>query len=218
VNIKTIEAVFIRHGQSAANVGIWDGPFAEIPLTAVGREQARALAERWDFVPSRIVMSPFLRTQQTAEPTIARFPEVPVEIWPIHEFTYWDRDNWSGSLPEYEREEVARFWRVADPTYRHSGTAESFGELLGRGREALSRLEEMDVDAPVLLFTHGHFMQALRHDLNFPEWSEEQKMATFYEVDERCKVLNTELMTLRFRDGAWRLAGDEVLAGGERRV
>jgi prepilin-type processing-associated H-X9-DG protein len=206
--------VFIRHGQSAANVGYWDGSFAEIPLTELGWKQARALAARWDFVPGRIVISPFLRTRQTAEPTIERFPEVPVEIWPIQEFTYWDRDNWSGSAPEVMQDEVARFWRVADPTYRQGGGAESFGDLLGRARAALSRLERMEVEAPVLLFTHGHFMQALRHDLNFPDWSMQQKMATFYEVDERFKVKNTELMTLKFDDGKWRLASDEVLAGG----
>jgi broad specificity phosphatase PhoE len=163
-------------------------------------------------------MSPFLRARQTAEPTIARFPEVPVEIWPIYEFTYWDMANWGGSMPELELEEVERFWRVADTAYSHGGTAESFGELLGRAREALLRLQQMDVDAPVLLFTHGHFMQALRHDLNHPGWSDEQKMATFREVDEAFKVLNTESFTLKFDGSRWRLAGDEVLADEERRV
>jgi broad specificity phosphatase PhoE len=218
VSKKTTEAILIRHGQSAANVGLWRGDFAEIPLTELGWEQARSLAARWDFVPSKIVMSPFLRARQTAEPTIAQFPEVPVETWPIHEFTYWDMANWSGSMPEVEQEEVARFWRMADPTYSHGGTAESFGELLGRARETLFRLQRMDVDGPVLLFTHGHFMQALRHDLNHPGWSDEQKMATFREIDERFKVLNTERITLKFDESRWRLAGDEVLADADRRV
>jgi hypothetical protein len=34
------------------------------------------------------VTSPHLRTQQTTAPTIERFPDVPVEVWPIEEFTY----------------------------------------------------------------------------------------------------------------------------------
>ncbi len=210
--------MLIRHGQSAANVGLWKGDFAEIPLTELGWEQARSLAARWDFVPGRIVMSPFLRARQTAEPTIARFPDVPVETWPIHEFTYWDMANWDGSMPELELEEVERFWRVADPVHRKGGTAESFGELLVRARETLLRLQRMEADRPVLLFTHGHFMQALRHDLNYPGWSDEQKMGTFREVDEAFKVLNTERMTLKFDGKGWRLVGDEVLADARRRV
>jgi broad specificity phosphatase PhoE len=218
MSTKTIEAIFIRHGQSAANVALWKDDFAEIPLTELGWEQARSLAARWEFVPSRIVISSFLRARQTAESTIARFPDVPVETWPIHEFTYWDMANWSGSMPEVEQEEVERFWRVADPTHSHGGTAESFGALLGRTREALLRLQRMDVDGPVLLFTHGHFMQALRHDLNHPGWSDEQKMAVFRATDERFKVLNTEMITLKFDGSRWRLAGDEVLADADRRV
>ncbi len=206
---KTIEAVFIRHGQSAANVGLWTGDFAQIPLTAVGWDQARRLAARWTVRPGLIVASPFLRTQQTAEPTVARFPEVPVETWPIYEFTYWDQAHWSGSTPERELEEVARYWRVADPEFHLEG-AESFGDLLRRTRDARARLETLDVDGPVFLFTHGHFMQALRHDLNHPEWTDQQKMMTFREVDEREKVLNTELMTLRFDGTGWRLVRDEV--------
>jgi membrane protein implicated in regulation of membrane protease activity len=54
--------------------------------------------------------------------------------------------------------------------------------------------------------------------LSHPEWSDEQKMATFREIDERFKVLNTEMMRLKFDGSRWRLAGDEVLADADRRV
>ena len=36
--------------------------------------------------------------QQTAAPTIARFPGVPVEVWPIEEFTYLQPARWNGTL------------------------------------------------------------------------------------------------------------------------
>jgi len=210
VSSKTKQAIFIRHGQSRQNVGDWNGGFAEIPLTAVGEEQARALAETWDFTPSLIVVSPYLRTQQTAAPTIARFPDVPVETWEIHEFTFWDRAHWGDVMPDESFEDVARFWRVADPEYRHKGSAdtagaESFGDLLRRTEVALERLSAMEFNAPVLLFTHGHFMQALRHTLLFPHWTAEQKMMNFVAYDEANKVLNTELITVEFEEGKWRL-------------
>ena len=206
---KTKQAIFIRHGQSRQNVGDWDGGFAEIPLTAIGEEQARLLAESWEFTPSLIVVSPYLRTQQTAAPTIARFPQVPVETWDIHEFTYWDRAHWNDVLPDESFEEVERYWRVADPAYRHksdarNGGAESFGDLLKRTEVALES-NAMEFDSPVLLFTHGHFMQALRHTLLFPHWTAEQKMMNFRAYDEANKVLNTELITVGFEDGKWRL-------------
>jgi broad specificity phosphatase PhoE len=198
------QAIFIRHGQSRANVGIWDGEFSQIPLTEIGEEQARVLAESWNFTPSHIIVSPYLRTQQTAAPTIARFPHVPVETWDIHEFTYWDRAHWGDTTPEDSLEDVAHFWRVADPHHRR-GNSESFGELLQRTETALKKLETLAADGKVLLFSHGHFMQAMRHSLLHPEWDASQKMLTFREYDDAYKVRNTELMGVDLKDGKWRL-------------
>ena len=202
------QGIFIRHGQSRANVGIWDGEFSQIPLTPIGEEQARLLAESWDFKPSHIIVSPYLRTQQTAAPTIARFPDVPVETWDIHEFTYWDRAYWGATTPEDAYEDVAKFWRVSDPEHRYGAgaeRAESFGDLLRRTETALSRLQALEGNGPVLLFSHGHFMQALRHSMLHPEWSAAQKMQSFGEYDDAYKVKNTELMGVELKDGKWRL-------------
>ncbi|WP_241212739.1 MULTISPECIES: hypothetical protein [unclassified Sphingomonas] len=46
----------------------------------------REVARAWTETPSLIVTSPYLRTRQTAQATIQRFPTVPVEVWPIEEF------------------------------------------------------------------------------------------------------------------------------------
>lgn len=197
-----IEAIFIRHGQSTANAGDWNQPFAQIELTPLGRHQAEAVAAAWEFTPSLIVVSPFIRTQQTAEPTITRFPDVPVETWPIQEFTFWDIAHWDGSSPEVEVEDVGRFWRVGDPNHRR-GQAETFAELLGRAEAALQRLQMLRVEAPVLLFTHGHFIQALRHVVMFPYWTAEQKMLGFKAFDDRTKVRNTQLVTAKYDGAAW---------------
>jgi broad specificity phosphatase PhoE len=202
VNETKVEAIFIRHGQSTANAGDWNQPFAQIALTPLGEHQSELLAARWAFTPSLIVVSPFLRTQQTAAPTIARFPDVPVETWPIQEFTYWDIAHWGGSSPEVEVEDVERFWRVGDPDYRR-GESETFGQLLGRAEAALKRLETLQVRAPVLLFSHGHFIQAVRHVVMFPEWTAEEKMLHFRGFDDRAKVRNTQLVTAKFDGGAW---------------
>jgi broad specificity phosphatase PhoE len=204
VSSKTLQAIFIRHGQSTANIGEVTGDFSQIPLTPFGERQAEALAATWTFTPSLIVMSPFLRTQQTAQPTIARFPEVPVETWPIEEFAYWDRQHWGDSRPEDQMKSVDSYWSEADPD-RRMGHAESFAMMLARIGAALDRLATLEVSAPVLLFTHGHFMQALRYTLLFPASSAGAAMKGFREFDERYKVQNTERMEVELAAGVWRL-------------
>ncbi len=57
----------IRHGQSEGNRGEYDGPDDDAPLSAVGREQARRLAQRFDRQKvDAIYSSLLLRTQETA--------------------------------------------------------------------------------------------------------------------------------------------------------
>ena len=75
-----MRAVFIRHGQSTGNAGLPCHDLARIELTELGWQQARSAAASWTETPSLIVTSPFLRTEQTATPTVARFPNVPVEV------------------------------------------------------------------------------------------------------------------------------------------
>jgi broad specificity phosphatase PhoE len=200
----TLQALFIRHGQSAANIGAWIGDFAEIPLTPLGEQQAELLAARWDFTPTHIITSPYLRARQTAAPTIARFPTVPVEAWDIYEFTFWDRAHWSPSTPEDAREEVALYWRLADPD-RHQAGAESFRDLSNRAEDTLRRLQAFPNPGKVLLFSHGHFMQALRQLLRFPHWTLAERMLNFRTYDETNKVRNAEIITTERRDQSWHL-------------
>jgi broad specificity phosphatase PhoE len=225
------QAIFIRHGQSRANIGDWLGPFAEAPLTALGEQQAAALAATWPAAPAMIVVSPYLRARQTAAPTMARFPAVPVETWPIHEYTFWDPIYWGGAPPVEAMEDVAKYWRLADPAERRADSSgdpertypdsESFSDLLRRTEETLDRLATLDLPAmklqgldaeagelrsSVLLFTHGHFMQALRHTLQWPQWTHAQKMANFQAYDAEFHVLNTETITVVWdAQRKWRL-------------
>ena len=58
----------VRHGQSASNAGLPAVGHGEVPLTALGREQAREVARRVDRQPDLLIVSPFLRAQETAAP------------------------------------------------------------------------------------------------------------------------------------------------------
>ncbi len=93
-----MRAIFIRHGQSTGNAGIPCHDLALIELTEQGWAQSREVAAGWTETPDRIVTSPYLRAQQTATAKIAHFLNVPVEIWPIQEFTYLQPCRWNGTL------------------------------------------------------------------------------------------------------------------------
>lgn len=135
-----MRAVFIRHGQSTGNASVPCTDLATIELTELGWNQAREVAAGWIETPALIVTSPYLRTQQTAAPTIERFPAVPVETWPIEEFTYLQPARWNGTRSAERMPHLERYWADADPAYCDGEGAESFAALLRRAEAALARL------------------------------------------------------------------------------
>ena len=61
--------LLVRHGESEGNRDRTFTQNPEVPLTAFGREQARAAARRMTqrYRPSRVIASPYVRARQTAE-------------------------------------------------------------------------------------------------------------------------------------------------------
>src|SRR3546814_1626813 len=134
-----MRAIFIRHGENTGNAGVPCHDLATIALTERGHEQARAVAASWTQAPALIVTSPYTRTRQTAAPTIARFPGVPVEVWPIEEFTYLQPARWNGTRSAERMPHLERYWREADPDYCDGEGAESFS----RSEEHTSELQSL---------------------------------------------------------------------------
>ena len=157
-----MRAVFIRHGQSTGNAGVPCHDLASIELTELGWRQAREVARAWTETPSLIVTSPYLRTRQTAEATIQRFPVVPVEVWPIEEFTYLQPSQWNGTRSSERMPHLERYWTDADPAYCDGEGAESFGALLRRAEAVLARLAALPSPGLAYVFSHGQFIQAVR--------------------------------------------------------
>src|SRR3546814_14150891 len=125
-----MRAIFIRHGQSTGNAGVPCDDLATIALTERGHEQARAVAASWTQAPALIVTSPYTRTRQTAAPTIARFPGVPVEVWPIEALTYLQPARRYGPRTAERMPHRERHWRDAHSHYCAGEGEESFSTLL----------------------------------------------------------------------------------------
>lgn len=204
-------AWLIRHGESAANAGLPVSDFAEIPLTELGREQARIFALRFHELcpepPTRIVQSPYLRARQTAEPLRARFPDVPVETWPVQEFTYLDPVATTGLTDVQRSPHYARYWGRHDPDFRDENGAESFTDFLNRVRAAVTKLQELPPGERVPVFCHGYFMQAVRLLLLFPQRPDRQMMPESLTLNDHEPIANTEFLELRVENGVARLLG-----------
>lgn len=198
-----MRAIFIRHGQSTGNAGMPCHDLATIELTEKGWAQARRVATDWTEAPSLIVSSPFLRTQQTATPTIERFPDVPVEVWPIEEFTYLQPSRWNGTLAADRAPHLVRYWGEADPAYCDGEGAESFGALLRRAEVALERLAALPSPGPVYVFSHGQFIQAVRAVVMESELDDRGKMLRFWRKGEPPAIGNAELVSFVYSDRRW---------------
>ena len=189
-----MRAIFIRHGQSTVNAGFPCHDLAGLELTELGWEQARSVAAEWKEAPTLIVTSPYIRTQQTAGPTISRFPSVPVEVWSIQEFTYLQPGRWNGTLSRDRLPHIERYWQEADPAFCDGEGAESFSTLMGRAKAALEHLRLQSEDALVYVFSHGQFIQAVRALVTNTGLSEREMMQTFWRKEERGAIRNGELV------------------------
>ncbi len=150
---------FIRHGESEANAGLPTVDPSITPITAKGERQAQQVAQTFTQSPDLIVTSPYQRTQQTAQPTRARFPNVPHAEWPVQEFTYLASARYQGSTIEHRLPLSDAYWQRNDPLYIDGAGAESFADLLARVEIVQTKLMQLEAEF-VPIFSHGRFIRA----------------------------------------------------------
>lgn len=150
----------VRHGQSAANAGLASPSPATIPLTEKGIEQAELFANYFSETPSLIVVSPYLRTQETARPFINRFNLVQVENWDVHEFTYLSLSRFGLSTMGERLPFVQEFWKRCEADYCDGEGAESFADFIARTQKAIEELKNSKHER-IVVFSHGQFIRTL---------------------------------------------------------
>jgi probable phosphoglycerate mutase len=205
--------LLVRHGQSLANAGGKTADHDTNPLTELGRMQARNFAERLDCKPTLFVVSPFLRAQQTAEPLRQRFPEVPVEQWPIQEFTFLEPARHRNSTEDDRQPHILTYWEHQDPAFVDGPGAESFVQFLDRARLAIRRLVTMKPSGCIVIFTHGFFMQAFRLVVRFPTATDAELMANFRRFHLDSFIENTDSLEFEVNDGKIQVIGQPGLTG-----
>ncbi len=154
------EVWLIRHGESVSNANLQTAHPAESALTEKGQREAEQIATAFGEPPDLIVVSSYLRARQTAVPTIARFPHIPQEVWPAHEFTYLHPIRYKGTTGDERRPLALAYWERNDPFEKEGGEGESFAELMNRVQEIIARLRQRPAQF-IIVFSHGLFLRAL---------------------------------------------------------
>jgi len=155
---------FIRHGESEGNAGLPTTDPASIRLTKKGLEQAQNIAAMFEQPPSLIVTSSYIRTKQTAWPTMMCFPETPQEEWPVHEFTYLPLTSKQRSTVQQRRPLVQQFWHRNDPFYVAGEGAESFVQFMQRVQVVVDRISKQE-NGFIAVFSHEQFIRGVMWSL-----------------------------------------------------
>lgn len=181
----------IRHAESAAQIGAVSSDVTLIPLSDKGHVAAKELASQLPK-PDLIVVSKFIRTRQTAQPLIDLYPNVPVEEWPVHEFTYLATERCTGMTAEQRAPLVGEYWERNEPEYADGDSAESFNQFIGRAGMLLERCAGDSMS--VYIFSHALFMQAVRMMLT--EGVSSLDMTSFRKACFSHPIRNLETLTL----------------------
>lgn len=157
---------FIRHAESEGNAGLPTTSAGGIPLTDLGKKQANNLSQEITQAPDLFVISPYIRTQQTAAPTLEKFPDVPVETWEIQEYTYLPHELHKNTTTAQRNKPAVEYFRKADADLVLGDGAESFVQMIARVDKALERVS-VSPQNEIILFSHGWFVRAILWRLIF---------------------------------------------------
>ncbi len=158
---KPFHITFLRHGESVGNAqSRWQGQ-AEFPLTDIGRNQAQALAERWQNENKKfdyVISSPLERAKETAQ-IVADALGLPVQI----DSLWLERHN--GEFSGLTAHEVKT--NFVQPNFRTpydavGGDGEGDWELFLRAGQALHGLL-MREPARYLVVSHGGLLNQILH-------------------------------------------------------
>lgn len=163
----------IRHAQSKSNAGKCIRPNADINITKLGQGQAQTLSH-WlghhiDTPIDKVFVSPYVRTQQTAQPFLATLSDVPVEmIEPLHEFNYLAYDHIKDMSFSKLVKVSDEYWQRADKHFQANDSTESYVQFVGRVRQTRQIFADLP-DGTYVVFGHGMWLgmlmwQLLHHD------------------------------------------------------
>ncbi len=200
------ETWFIRHAESIANAGARTQEASSYPLSELGFRQAEQLAATLPAEPDLIIVSPYIRAQQTADFAIRRFPNVRVEVWPVQEVQYLDPALCVDTTQDQRNALADAYWDRCEPDYA-APNAESFAGFIARAADALQRLSKLQ-EKRIFVFCHGRMMDALAWlNLSRRAVIDESAMRQFFHFFRGFTVPNCSVLPLHFHPDGRRSMG-----------
>lgn len=187
----------IRHAESLANIGESTSTPREIPLSASGLKQADRLADSINERPDFIILSPYIRARQTAEPFFELYPDLRSETLNVQEFTYLSVSRCRGTNYEQRKPWVSDYWEKSDPNYCDGDQAESYAEFIGRCERFAWQMCERDFEL-AFAFTHEQFIKGLLWNaMGFGREITSESMKAFQKFMVSFSVPNTAIMRVK---------------------
>jgi 2,3-bisphosphoglycerate-dependent phosphoglycerate mutase len=204
----------VRHGQSAGNVArdlAHEGGHSvidiairdvDVPLSALGHQQARAVAHWFAALPEGerpqvIISSPYVRAQQTAEAICGAMGGLCGSRGPIvderlreREFGIFDRLTTAGIAERYPDHAAHR--ALLGKFYHRAPGGESWADVILRLRGAMDTISLHHADKRVLIVCHQVVVLCLRYIL------EELDEARILAIDKQGEVLNCGICEYEF--------------------
>src|SRR3954469_15519782 len=204
----------VRHGESAGNVARAAADSAgigmidihvrdvDVPLSALGRQQAEALGLWFARLPEEerpqvVLASPYLRARETAE-AICRAGGVTADARKLvvderlreREFGIWDRLTAVGIREKYP--ELAEHRALLGKFYHRPPGGESWADVILRLRSALDTVSLHHADRRVLIVCHQVVVLCLRYIL------EEMDETEVLDIGRTSNVLNCGICEYAF--------------------
>ena len=189
------EIWLVRHAESEANAGLRTTVPAEVALTPRGVAQAQTVANLFEKAPALIVVSPYLRTRQTAAPLLEKFPGATVQTWPMQEFTYLSLAHAQNSTFAERKPLADAFWAQSDPAYCDGAGAESFAAFWQRAKDAIDKIVS---DAPdkTVIFCHAQFARAMLWQMLVEQTVTSEVMRAFFLFMKAVNIPNAAIIKL----------------------
>ena len=213
----------VRHGESAGNVardrahaaGLarldLDIRDADVPLSALGQQQAEALGGWFAAMPKEqqpeaVLVSPYVRAQQTAE-RVAQKADLPIQPRDFvcderlreKEFGILDRLTDAGIAQHHP--EQAEFRRILGKFYHRPPGGESWCDVILRLRSVLDTISLHYDGCRVLVVTHQVVVMCLRYLME--NLTEKQVLA----IGTEAEVANCSVTEYAFDPGLGKAGG-----------
>lgn len=196
--------LLVRHGETIWNrEQRWQG-HADVPLSDLGHEQARAVAERLRRMvaePAAIYSSDLARARDTAAAAAAVLGLSTAEDAGLREM---DVGSWSGLSRDEIRDRFAEPWaRIAVGEDLPRGGGETLAVFAERVLATLRRLVERHRHGPIVVVTHGGVIRVAVLRVLGLELAELRRIPP---------VANVEVVEIDTASEPWRMTAGPTLA------